>query len=107
MHGQREYGISLYQAITILKQNVAEKGKIRLERVPKLPAHAQVLQWQNLVREYKGAMLEMGGSYDSALDGYNGTAYSMLLRQEFSKQVDDLHAATPEAKRAFQSFLQL
>lgn len=104
MHGQREYGISLYQAITILKQNVAEKGKIRLERVPKLPAHAQVLQWQNLVREYKGAMLEMGGIYDSALDGYNGTAYSMLLRQEFSKQIDDLHAEIPKAKSALQSF---
>lgn len=107
MHGQREYGISLYQAITILKQNVAEKGKIRLERVPKLPAHAQVLQWQNLVREYKGAMLEMGGIYDSALDGYNGTAYSMLLRQEFSKQIDDLHAEIPKAKSALQSFLLL
>ncbi len=102
LHCKREYGCSLYQAIATLKKNTDYKYIIGFDR--KLFAgvdEATILQWNRLIREYKAAMREMGGVYEDGLPGYNGTTYSMLVKEQFERDITELLTAIPSVKTAW------
>ena len=46
-------------------------------------------------------MREMGGVYDDSLAGYNGTTYSMLLKEQFERDITELLNAIPSIKTAW------
>ena len=99
LHCKRDYGCSLYQAMAALKKNSDYKYVIGFDR--KLFAgidYSTILQWNGLIREYKAAMREMGGTYDSSLAGYNGTSYSMLLKEQLERDITELLNSIPSLK---------
>ena len=102
LHCKREYGCSLYQAIATLKKNTDYKYVIEFDK--KLFAgldEVTIQEWNRLIREYKAAMREMGGVYDDSLAGYNGTTYSMLLKEQFERDITELLNAIPSIKTAW------
>ena len=102
LHCRRDYGCSLYQAMATLKKNTDYKYIIDFER--KLfdgIDYNTILQWKGLIREYKAAMREMGGAYDNTLAGYNGTSYSMLLKEQLERDMGELLNAIPSCKTAW------
>ena len=102
LHCQRKYGCSLYQAIAILKKNVASKNIIKFARQQIIASSKEDLNtWKELVREYKAAMLEMGGSFNTALADYKGTSYSMSLKDSFAQAIEEAQSAVTKLEPAW------
>ncbi|MGM9568697.1 MAG: AAA domain-containing protein, partial [Phascolarctobacterium sp.] len=104
LHCQRKYGCSLYQAIAILKKTVASKTIIKFDREHIINSSKDDLDgWKELVREYKAAMLEMGGCFNTALADYHGTSYSMSLRDSLAQAIEKAWVAVNELEPAWKA----
>lgn len=81
LHCKREYGSSLYEAIEIFEANKREKGNIVFgaDDVSNV-TDAVIGKWEEAIRQYIVATKENGNYKDNPLLGYEGTEYSLELR---------------------------
>ena len=98
VHQRRNYGISLYDAIERYEQSRDQSGKICFgrEQVEGL-SETQCKEWEELLRTYKVAIQELGIYREHPLVGYEGTVYSIELRDAFCRELSALMAEGEEA----------
>lgn len=83
LHCKREYGSSLYEAIERFETNKSEKGNILFaaEDVAHITEDT-INNWNEIIRQYIVATIENGSYAESPLQGYEGTEYSIELRDK-------------------------
>lgn len=91
VHSKRTYGITLYEAIELFEQNVEHKGKITFER-NKLKGidNNYISKWNELVRQYVVVIKELGKYDNHPFIGYEGTEYSIEIRDRMQIELDSL-----------------
>lgn len=91
LHSQREFGNSLYEAIEYYEDNSGYKGMITFAK-DKLgnPDKNKISEWNDLVRNYSVITKEIGVLSEHPFLKYNGTEYSIELREKFRSEVDSL-----------------
>lgn len=107
VHCKREYGISLYEAIELFEQNLNPKGKIAFgkEKIATLNKET-ITKWDELIRQY-GVVIDEVGEYAShPLVGYEGTEYSIEMRDEFQKDLSSLILKYDETNEHLQAICQ-
>ena len=83
MHCKRDFGVSLYEAIELYEKNINEKGKIKFVKNEILDVNKDKIdEWDELIRQYKIAISELGSYNGTLLSEYIGTEYSMELRDK-------------------------
>ena len=91
VHCKRDFGVSLYEAIEIYEKNINEKGKIKFVKDEILDVNKDKIdEWDELIRQYKIAISELGSYNGTLLSEYIGTEYSMELRDKFKADTDKL-----------------
>lgn len=91
LHQRREYGCSLYEAIERYERYKGHRGKIRFAKETLSGAdRGRVEKWEELVRQYKVAIGEMGVYAEHPLAGYEGLTYSMELRERLRGELKDM-----------------
>lgn len=98
IHRKREYGCSLYEAISCYEQNIDQKGSVAFDReqVNALTGE-QIDGWIRLVKDYEAAA-RIAGSYDqSPWVGYEGVQYSIDLRDRLAKELQEREAVCRQA----------
>lgn len=93
LHGRRDYGCSLYEAIERFEAVKEEKGNItfaagQLEGL----TEERIEQWRQALRAYSVATEETGPYSDSPLREYEGSDYSMELREKLAQDLNILLA---------------
>ena len=91
VHCKRDFGVSLYEAIELYEKNINEKGKIKFVKNEILDVNKDKIdEWDELIRQYKIAISELGSYNGTLLSEYIGTEYSMELRDKFKVDTDKL-----------------
>lgn len=107
LHKKREYGVSLYTAIELYEQNKEEKGNIVFEKGKiKTLDKETVDRWHEYIRRYAVAVKEIGDYQIHPLMGYEGTEYSIQLRETFVHEVGVLLAGYSEVEHALEFVLK-
>lgn len=90
LHREREYGCSLYEAISRYEQNIDQKGSVVFDREQiRTLTGEQIDGWIRLVEEYETAA-RFAGAYDqSPWAGYEGTEYSIDLREQLENELQE------------------
>lgn len=90
VHRKREYGCSLYEAISCYEQNIGQKGSLTFDRetVAALTG-GQIDAWLRLVKDYEAAARTVGAYDQSPWAGYEGMQYSIELREQLEKELQE------------------
>lgn len=98
LHKKREYGCSVYEAISLYEQNIAQKGKLVFtrEQVTELTGD-QISHWMELVKKYEAAAEITGDFNQSPWAGYEGTEYSMELREVLGREFREMEMLCRQA----------
>lgn len=104
VHSKREYGISLYEAIELFEQNVEQKGKITFDREKlKNIDNNYISKWNELIRQYVIVIKELGKYTKHPLVGYEGTEYSIEIRDRLQKELDSIISKYDEVNNHLQA----
>ncbi len=98
IHRKREYGCSLYEAISCYEQNIDRKDSVTFDReqINALTGE-RIADWVRLVKDYEAAA-RIAGAYDqSPWVGYEGTQYSIELRDQLAKELQEKEAVCRQA----------
>ncbi len=136
LHQQRKYGLSLYESIERYERYAEHKGKILLRKsslpgnmgnsseeapspamdsapsatsAPRSLADmdkAQIGHWEELVRQYKVAALELGTYAEHPLVGYEDLEYSMERRDRLQEELALLLEKCRQADRHLAAICQ-
>ena len=99
LHSKREFGISLYQAIELFEQNMEQKDKITFPREQlKGLNNDSIEKWNDLVRRYMVSVQVLGEYSIHPLVGYEGTEYSIEIRDKFQTELSLLISQYDEVK---------
>lgn len=98
IHCKREYGCSLYEAISCYEQNIDQKGSVTFDREQvNALTEEQIAEWIRLVKDYEAAA-RIAGTYDqSPWVGYEGVQYSIELRDQLAKELQEMEAVCRQA----------
>lgn len=101
IHQKRDYGKSLYDIVGIFEDTKDNKGKIQLPQEMENANGEKVEAWLEAIREYGVALNDVGSYENSPLKGYEGTDYTIELREQFGKDIDDILGKISTAKNSF------
>lgn len=91
LHKPQEYGCSLYEALEQVERNRTEQGNISFDRQGLLQVDKEkIVSWDQLVRQYGIAVAELGMYQSHPLKGYEGTTYSLELREQFQSDLEHI-----------------
>lgn len=89
LHDKRSCGISLYEAISAYEQNMSEQGKIAFDRNVISSLTKETAERKNeLIRQYRIAVSELGRFEDFPLNDIGLNSYSIELRDEFRSSAE-------------------
>lgn len=98
LHCRRAYGISLYEAIELFERNQDQRGCIAFSRETIAKADKEtVSKWNELITQYGAAIAELGAYASYPLLGYEGTEYSIELRENLKSGLESLISKYDEA----------
>lgn len=106
IHSEREFGCSLYQAISNYEQNISEKDKIKFTKEELSRLNGETIgEWMLLLDEYEKTVQKVGEYNQSPWVGYEGTEYSMELREELSSSLKTQEEGLRNAKKELDALL--
>lgn len=90
VHCKREYGCSLYEAISLYEQNIDQKDVIRFskEQINDLTGD-RIQQWLEIINKYESAASITGTYNHSPWVGYEGTEYSIEIKDSLNKELPE------------------
>lgn len=107
IHCNREYGISLYEAIELFEKNLDQKGKIDFSREKLFSVHKDILsRWENLIRQFSVVINELGAYGSHPLVGYEGTEYSIEMRDRLHQELGSFISKYDEISEHLQAIYQ-
>ena len=99
LHDKRSSGISLYEAISVFEQNISEHGKITFDRNVIASLTKETVDKRNeLIRQYRIVISEIGIFADFPLNNIRQDSYSIEMRDEFRRSADSLADSASAAK---------
>ena len=101
IHEKRAYGKSLYEIVGVFEDTKDYKGKIQLPQEMEGSVAANVDAWLEAIREYAVALNDVGSFEANPLKGYKGTSYTIELREQFGKDIDDILGKISVARDSF------
>lgn len=98
IHRKREYGCSLYEAISRYEQNIDQKGSLVFEKgqIDGLTGE-QIAGWVRLTKEYEAAARIVGPYDQNPWAGYEGVEYDMELRDRLEKELREMEETCRQA----------
>lgn len=98
IHRKREYGCSLYEAISCYEQNIDQKGNLVFEKeqLDGLTGD-RIAGWVKLVKEYEAAAQIVGPYDQNPWAGYEGVEYDMELRGRLEKELRETEETCRQA----------
>jgi hypothetical protein len=107
LHCRREYGISLYEAIELYEQNLDQKGCITFTRAGLTKADKDTVgKWNELIKQYGVCIAELGAYLYHPLLGFEGTEYSIEMRENLLSELELLISKYDEAAAHLQAIFQ-
>lgn len=98
LHVKRKYGASLYEAIGAFEKASGLRGRIRFDKRLLGKADREIIaKWEELIRQYGVAIEDMGEYAGHPLLGYEGTEYSMELRDRLGEELESFCGETDRA----------
>lgn len=99
LHCKRDYGCSLYEAIEKYQANKSLKGKINLSKdIVDNISESSIAKWNELLREFSVAIGDVDKYETNPLKGFEGTEYSIELRDEFQDALDNIIGMAADAR---------
>lgn len=99
LHRKREYGCSLYEAISCYEQNIDQKGCVAFDKEQTgALSGGQIAAWIRLVKEYEDAARTAGTYNQSPWAGYEGVEYSIELRDRLEKDLREMEEVCRQAE---------
>lgn len=91
LHQRREYGCSLYEAIERYERHKGLRGRIPFDKKTLSGAdRGRIEKWEELIRQYKVAVEEIGVYAQHPLAGYEGLTYSLELREQLREELKEM-----------------
>lgn len=91
LHCKRPYGCTLYEAIEKYEAGKEEKGKIVIPNEIADRADTETLRkWGEVLRQYSVAIGDVGIYEEHPLKGYEGTEYSIELRDNLERLLGEI-----------------
>ena len=101
IHEKRDYGKSLYDVVGVFEDTKEYKGKIQLPQEMEGAIAENVEAWLEAIREYAVALNDVGTYENSPLKGYKGTNYTIEIREQFGKDIDDVLGKISQPRDCF------
>lgn len=107
LHCRRVYGISLYEAIELFERNQDQKGCITFSREGLTKADKDTIaKWNELITQYGAAIAELGEYVSNPMLGYEGTEYSIEIRESLLSGLESLILKYDETASHIQALFQ-